>query len=328
MMISMLLTGLILFSSLPFTQAEDRRCFPETGQCIQGRFREFWEQHGGVAVFGYPITVAQEERVHGVVREVQWFERHRLELHLEHASPYDVQIGHLGTELMPSPTADRQAFAQETPQEGCQFFGETGWNVCGAILQAWKADGIELDGQAGFSDQEHLALYGLPISPVQEMTLSTGGSYQVQWFERARLEIHSDLSPSNRVQRGLLGVEALDIPTIPERNQAEQGATPYPTARIVWFPIVIPQAPGWIPTNTPNKPPKRKNIPHHPVDPPSVTLTPPSHTPAVVHAVTFVPVGVSPTATGLPQESTPTPFPLDSTPEQQTLPTPTIHPSP
>jgi hypothetical protein len=298
----MLLTGIILFFSLPFTQAEDRRCFPETGQCIQGRFREFWEQQGGVAIFGYPITVPQEERVHGVVREVQWFERHRLELHLEHASPYDVQIGHLGTELMPPPTADRQAFAQETPQEGCQFFGETGWNVCGAILQAWKADGIELDGQAGFSDQEHLALYGLPISPVQEMTLSTGGSYQVQWFERARLEIHPDLSPPNRVQRGLLGVEALDIPIIPERRQGEQEATPYPTTQSVWFPRVIPHVPGWVPTNTPKKekpqkekPPKRENIPHHPVDPSTVTPTPTGYPTLIVQEVTFVPMGTSPT---------------------------------
>lgn len=27
-------------------------CFAETGQCIRGRFREYWEQNGGFAVFG------------------------------------------------------------------------------------------------------------------------------------------------------------------------------------------------------------------------------------------------------------------------------------
>ena len=36
--------------------ADDVRCFPETGQCISGRFRSFWEENGGLAVFGYPIA--------------------------------------------------------------------------------------------------------------------------------------------------------------------------------------------------------------------------------------------------------------------------------
>ncbi len=30
-------------------------CFKETGQCINGRFREYWERNGGLAVFGFPI---------------------------------------------------------------------------------------------------------------------------------------------------------------------------------------------------------------------------------------------------------------------------------
>jgi hypothetical protein len=36
--------------------ADDARCFPETGQCISGRFHSFWEENGGLAVFGYPIA--------------------------------------------------------------------------------------------------------------------------------------------------------------------------------------------------------------------------------------------------------------------------------
>ena len=31
------------------------RCFAETNQCIAGRIREFWEQNGGLAVFGLPL---------------------------------------------------------------------------------------------------------------------------------------------------------------------------------------------------------------------------------------------------------------------------------
>jgi hypothetical protein len=43
----------------------NERCFPETGQCIEGRIREFWEQNGGLAVFGYPITPQREEVIEG-----------------------------------------------------------------------------------------------------------------------------------------------------------------------------------------------------------------------------------------------------------------------
>jgi hypothetical protein len=38
------------------------RCFAETGHCISGPIRAYWEQHGGLPVFGYPIT---EQRVAG-----------------------------------------------------------------------------------------------------------------------------------------------------------------------------------------------------------------------------------------------------------------------
>src|SRR5262249_48773717 len=41
--------------------ADDARCFPETGQCISGRFRSFWEENGGLAVFGYPIAAPSPE---------------------------------------------------------------------------------------------------------------------------------------------------------------------------------------------------------------------------------------------------------------------------
>ena len=36
--------------------AQNDQCFPQTNQCINGRFRQFWEQNGGLAVFGYPIS--------------------------------------------------------------------------------------------------------------------------------------------------------------------------------------------------------------------------------------------------------------------------------
>ena len=37
-----------------------QRCFAETNFCIGGRIREFWEQNGGLSVFGFPVTPQQE----------------------------------------------------------------------------------------------------------------------------------------------------------------------------------------------------------------------------------------------------------------------------
>ena len=68
------------------------RCFAETGYCISGRIREFWEQNGGLRVFGYPITPLQTETIEGRSLQVQWFERARLELHPTNRRPYDVQL--------------------------------------------------------------------------------------------------------------------------------------------------------------------------------------------------------------------------------------------
>src|SRR5258706_15720899 len=80
-------------------QAQTRaRCFPETGYCIAGRIREYWERNGGLSVFGFPLTPLQRERVEGRSVQLQWFERNRLELHPENAPPYDVLLGRLGAQ--------------------------------------------------------------------------------------------------------------------------------------------------------------------------------------------------------------------------------------
>src|SRR5437763_914621 len=85
-------------------------CFPETGHCISGRIREFWEQNGGLPIFGYPLGPQQEEFVEGKKVSAQWFERNRLELHPENARPYDVLLGRLGVDLLVTQGRDWQTF--------------------------------------------------------------------------------------------------------------------------------------------------------------------------------------------------------------------------
>jgi hypothetical protein len=185
---------------------QEALCFEETGYCISGRIREFWENNGGLPVFGYPITQQRPEAIEGEIYQVQWFERERLELHPENARPYDVLLGRLGVDRLEQQDRDWREFSTENAEEDCLFFPQTQQNVCGAFLQAWRSDGLEIDGEPGKSYEESLALFGLPLSPpvIEEIE---GNDYVVQWFERARFESHPENDPPYNVLFGLLGNE-------------------------------------------------------------------------------------------------------------------------
>jgi uncharacterized lipoprotein YbaY len=202
---ALLLLGLLLPGPQALAQS-DERCFTETGFCISGRIREFWEQNGGLAVFGLPVTPQRQEGLEGELFEVQWFERARLELHPENQAPYDVQLGRLGVDYLLQDGRDWFTFPKSEAREGCAFFAETGHNVCGAILRAWQAEGVELDGRAGTSPAESLALFGLPLGDEMTETID-GREYTVQWFERARFELHPENQPPYDVLLGRLGAD-------------------------------------------------------------------------------------------------------------------------
>lgn len=188
---------------------KEQRCFEATGFCISGRFRTFWETHGGLAVFGYPISPQQEEMIEGIPYQVQWFERTRMELHPENAPPHDVLLGRLGAEeVARNRRATGAQGSTEEPREGCLYFAATGRNVCGDILQHFRAHGLEFDGQPGLSIEENVALFGLPLTTVIPYT-TNGREYDGQCFERARFELHPSNAPPYHVQLGLLGVQIL-----------------------------------------------------------------------------------------------------------------------
>jgi hypothetical protein len=63
----------------PAQAQEGDRYFPETGFTVPARFMTYWNTHGGLPIFGYPITAAQMED--GYL--TQYFERNRFEYHPE-----------------------------------------------------------------------------------------------------------------------------------------------------------------------------------------------------------------------------------------------------
>ena len=69
--------------------------FSETGQRVAEPFATYWQENGGLPVFGYPISTRfTDDR--GL--QVQWFERARFEYHPELPAAYQVLLGHLGLE--------------------------------------------------------------------------------------------------------------------------------------------------------------------------------------------------------------------------------------
>jgi hypothetical protein len=212
---------------------QSERCFPETGYCISGRIREFWEQNDGLRVFGLPVTPQRTEEIEGRPIQVQWFQRNRLELHPENQRPFDVLLGRLGADRLLQQSRNVADFQDSPgPQSRCRYFPETRQNVCGRMLRAWRANGLEIDGQPGTSEQESLALFGLPLSPEISETLSDGQVHTIQWFERARFEVHyfptSQINLRSEVLFGLLGNEILNgrsidtVPPPPAPNSPEE----------------------------------------------------------------------------------------------------------
>ena len=209
--------GLGLFTPRESGAQAGRLCFnvPGITNCIEGRFREYWEQNGGLPVFGYPITAATNEKTAEGTFLTQYFERNRFELHPEKARPYDVLLGRLGDDRLKQQGRDWHGFGPAKAQEGCLFFAETSHNVCDlqsgiGFRTYWEGHGLQDPGLNKF--QRSLALFGLPLSEVTTETNAAGDTVLTQWFERARFEFHLNKPPEFRVLLGLLGNETRSNP--------------------------------------------------------------------------------------------------------------------
>jgi hypothetical protein len=176
------------------------RYFPETGHYISGRFRQYWEEYGGLTTFGLPLTRPFDDLLPGnQTRTVQYFERARFEYDQGRAQPYDVQLTLIGTEI----TAARRSEGPFLPAAplataGTGYAAATQHNLGGTFRHWWEDNG-------------GLARFGYPLSEeFREVSASDGQEYTVQYFERARFEYHPEHAGTiNEVQLGQLGRERL-----------------------------------------------------------------------------------------------------------------------
>jgi hypothetical protein len=156
---------------------------------INVRLAGFWRSRGGLDIFGLPLTQPLVQP-NGIV--IQYFERARLEFHPDLAgTPYAVLIGLLGVELGHSTPVSTTTTPTST-SELVWYFPATNHLIGTPFRTYWKNRG-------------GLAIFGLPIGEAQ---LEDGRL--VQYFERARFELHPELAgTAYEVQLGQLGVLAL-----------------------------------------------------------------------------------------------------------------------
>ena len=212
-------------TAAPGAQA-DQQCFPQTGQCISGRIRQYWQENGGLEVFGYPTTDQHQEVIESRPVQVQWFERNRLELHPENARPYDVLLGRLGADRLGQQGRVLSSLPKGQAAANCESFPQTGHTLCEPFRSYFHSHGLQFDGAGGYSAAESLALFGLPLSEPAQETNSSGDTVLTQWFERARFEFHAGNPAPYQVQLGLLGTEVHGAAPVAAPPPVNTGALP------------------------------------------------------------------------------------------------------
>jgi|GEM_PF-264552 len=185
-----LLVGVALLAMAPLgllAQSQEQY-FRDTGHTVRGEFLDYFNAHGGLRIFGFPIT--EEFSLND--RTVQYFQRARMDLYPEKPVGQRIQLGALGEEL------GKSTAAQPSPGANTLFrryFSETGHSIIYAFLSFFDKNG-------------GVDLFGYPIS---DYGAENGRGRIGQYFQRAKLEWYPELAPEQHVQLADLGSIHFDL---------------------------------------------------------------------------------------------------------------------
>ncbi|MBN9389775.1 MAG: PQQ-dependent sugar dehydrogenase [Chloroflexi bacterium] len=198
LLLASLICGVVAGPVVP-ARAETSIYFKETNLTLsdEHHFLSYWQNHGGLAQFGYPITpeILEVNPADQKTYIVQWFERNRFEYHPEFkGTQYEVLLGLLGRQLTIGRENEPPFKSVPDPHApGFSYFPQTGHTLANSFREYWEAHG-------------GLSLFGYPVTEEFQEMSTNGQVYTTQWFERARFEYH----PENKgtpydVLLGLLG---------------------------------------------------------------------------------------------------------------------------
>ena len=180
--------------------------FPETGHYVSGPFLTFFRGHGGLEIFGYPLTEAFEEN--GL--KVQYFQRQRMEWWPDNPEPYKVLLTLIGDEVLGPATPPIPQQLIPPPRDGTRrYYSQTGHTVGDGFLRYFDRKG-------------GLDIFGYPTSEPY-----VDGGVVVQNFQRGRMEWRPDNPEPFAVQLTLLGYQLLERRQVPG-EQTDRRAAPAP----------------------------------------------------------------------------------------------------
>ena len=164
---------------------------PDEKPGIAPQFYRYWLRNRGMELIGQPLAPPYTEGA----KVYQYFERARLEYDTTLPSDQLIGRGLLGREVTASrqqepafqPLNDWELLAI-TSEETRRYFPATGFSLAPEFVDYWQ-------------NQNGLALFGYPISRLLDES-----GLKVQYFERARLELHTE-GTIPVIMLGMLGQE-------------------------------------------------------------------------------------------------------------------------
>lgn len=177
----------LVVASPPAVAQSSGRYYPETGHTLDPAFVQFYDDHGGPALLGFPITESFVDPHSGLL--IQYLENARLELAAGAGGPgsSQVRLAELGVLVggWDLPVKSGRLPIGRSP--GCRYYQESGHQVCHAFLEFYQ--------QHGGPDT-----FGLPVT---EFRIEDGRV--VQYFETFRLDWYPEAGPGDRIRVGPLG---------------------------------------------------------------------------------------------------------------------------